>query len=96
MASRQAALTDPLPLTGDAAQSGPVSPVVVSARLRGARRIPGDRRTVFGAMRRHMGYLLAPEPGSGSDYADAVTGPLSLAGRFGARGNSPKGRMWQP
>ena len=89
-------LTDPLLLIGDAAAPGMTSPRVISAPLRDAPAIPGDRRTVFGAMRRHMGYLLAPEPGSGFDYADAVTGPLSLAERFGARGNSPKARMWQP
>lgn len=96
-------LLDPLVLAGDgAAQGAPpmslppmISPRVISARLTHAPRIPGDRRTVFGAMRRHMGYLLAPEQGAGFDYADTVTGALDLRARFGARGNSPKARMWQ-
>ncbi|MEM7189919.1 MAG: hypothetical protein AAF439_09940, partial [Pseudomonadota bacterium] len=71
-------------------------PRVISARLRRAPAIPGDRRTVFAAMRRHMGYLLTPEPGSGFDYADTVTGPESLEARFGPRPNSPRARMWEP
>ena len=85
-------LTDPLSLI-----EAPVgrSPLVISARLANAPRIPGDRRTVFAAMRRHMGYLLAPEPGSGFDYVETATGGLSLAVRFAERANSPKARMWR-
>ncbi len=87
-------LTDPLLLIGDRVRPGMTSPRVISARLANAPRIPGDRRTVFAAMRRHMGYLLTPEAGSGFDYADTVTGRQTLAERFGPRGNSPKARMW--
>ncbi|MEM7056448.1 MAG: hypothetical protein AAF557_02560 [Pseudomonadota bacterium] len=88
-------LTDPLKQIGQGARPGMTSPRVISAQLRDAPKIPGDRRTVFSAMRRHMGYLLAPEPGSGFDYADTVTAALSLKERFGPRGNSPKAKMWQ-
>ena len=87
-------LTDPLLQIGTEARPGMTSPRVISARLANAPRIPGDRRTVFSAMRRHMGYLLAPVDGSGFDYADIVTGPETLAERFKDRGNSPKARMW--
>lgn len=88
-------LTDPLLLIGDMAQRGMTSPRVVSAQLRRTPRIPGDRRTVFRAMRRHMGYLLAPPKGAGFDYADIVTGAPDLPTRYRERGNSPKARMWQ-
>jgi hypothetical protein len=88
-------LTDPLLLIGDRAKPGMTSPRVISARLAKAPRIPGDRRTVFSAMRRHMGYLLTPQDGSGFDYANTVTGRETLAERFGPRNNSPKARMWQ-
>ncbi len=77
------------------ASRGLTSPRVISAQLARAPRIPGDRRTVFAAMRRHMGYLLAPTDGSAFDYADIVSGDASLSERFAARGNSPKARMWQ-
>lgn len=90
------ALTDPLCLIGDRAQTGMASPRVISAPLARAPRIPGDRRTLFSAMRLHMGYLLAAPDGAGFDYADTVTGAETLAGRFGPRGNSPKARMRQP
>lgn len=87
-------LVDPLLLAG----GGPSTDGrrVISARLARAPRIPGDRRTVFAAMRRHMGYLLAPVDGSGFDYAETVTGPVTLRGRFAGRGNSPKAEMWAP
>lgn len=88
-------LTDPLLMIGGAARPGLASPRIISARLAHAPAIPGDRRTVLRAMRRHMGYLLVPEAGSGFDYAETVTGPISLEERFGARGNSPRARMWQ-
>ena len=84
-------LTDPLALIEAPAGQ---SPRVVSTRLANAPKIPGDKRTVFAAMRRHMGYLLRAEPGSGFDYAEVVTGPTNLRDRFGERGNSPKARMW--
>lgn len=87
-------LVDPLLMIEKEAHIGMTSPRVISARLRHAPKIPGDRRTVFSAMRRHMGYLLAPEDGSGFDYADTVTGDLTLKERFGPRGNSPKAKMW--
>lgn len=87
-------LTDPLLMIGDRAQPGMTSPRVISAQLQNVARIPGDRRTVFGAMRRHMGYLLEPPAGAGFDYADIVTGPETLADRFEYRGNSPRARMW--
>ncbi|MFK7941867.1 MAG: hypothetical protein AB8B85_02970 [Paracoccaceae bacterium] len=87
-------LTDPLLQIGADAKSGMQSPRIISAQLRNAPSIPGDRRTVFAAMRRHMGYLLAPAPGSGFDYVDTVTGTPDLGARFGDRGNSPKARMW--
>lgn len=87
-------LTDPLLLIGERAKPGMTSPRVISARLANAPRIPGDRRTVFSAMRRHMGYLLTPQEGSGFDYTDTVTGHQTLAERFGLRNNSPKARMW--
>ena len=86
-------LLDPLCLID--AQPGMKSPRVVSARLARAPRIPGDRRTTFAAMRRHMGYLLAPVDGSGFDFADTITGTQDLSARFGPRKNSPKARMWQ-
>ncbi|MEM7189264.1 MAG: hypothetical protein AAF439_06605, partial [Pseudomonadota bacterium] len=54
-------LIDPVLLAGGV--EGGDCPRVISARLRRAPAIPGDRRTVFAAMRRHMGYLLTPEPG---------------------------------
>ncbi len=82
-------------MIGEHVKTGMVSPRVISARLRHAPKIPGDRRTVFSAMRRHMGYLLAPQDGSGFDYADVVTGAQTLKERFGPRGNSPKAKMWQ-
>lgn len=85
-------LLDPLRLVN--AQQGMQSPRVLSARLARAPRIPGDRRTTFAAMRRHMGYLLAPTEGSGFDFADTITGKPDLATRFGPRKNSPKARMW--
>lgn len=88
-------LTDPLLMIGEHVKTGMVSPRVISARLRHAPKIPGDRRTVFSAMRRHMGYLLTPQDGSGFDYADVVTGAQTLKERFGPRGNSPKAKMWQ-
>lgn len=88
------ALTDPLLLIGAASASGLKSPRVISAQLRRAPRIPGDRRTLFPAMRRHMGYLLAPATEGGFDYADVTTGSLTLRDRFDTRGNSPKARMW--
>lgn len=87
------ALVDPLLLTGGAA--GCQSPLVIAAQLARVDKIPGDRRTVFPAMRRHMGYLLAAPPGAGFDYADVATGSLSLRSRFGDRANSPRARMWQ-
>ncbi len=86
-------LLDPLVLTNSA--DGRSSPRILSAQLAHAPRIPGDRRTVFSAMRRHMGYLLAPEQGSGFDYPDTITGVPTLRERFGTRNNSPKARMWQ-
>ena len=86
-------LLDPLLLID--AQAGMSSPRVISARLGQASRIPGDRGTVFAAMRRHMGYLLAPESGSGFDYADTISGPSGLRERFSGRGNSPRARMWR-
>ena len=86
-------LLDPLVLTG--ADPGAESPLVISARLARAPRIPGDRRTVFAAMRRHMGYLLAPVDGSGFDFADTTTGPETLHARFADRNPSPRARMWQ-
>lgn len=85
-------LLDPLRLVD--ARPGMRSPRILSARLARAPRIPGDRRTTFAAMRRHMGYLLAPVDGSGFDFADTITGAPDLATRFGPRGNSPKARMW--
>ena len=88
-------LTDPLLLIGDLARDHMISPKLISAQLKRAPAIPGDRRTVFPAMRRHMGYLLAPIEGSGFDYADTVTGPQDLRTRFGARNNSPKARLWR-
>ena len=84
-------LLDPLVLTGGDADL--TSPRVISAKLRFAPKIPGDRRTVFSAMRRHMGYLLTPQRGSGFDYADTISGDQSLVERFGPRRNSPKARM---
>lgn len=87
-------LTDPLLQIGAAARTGMTSPRVISAPLAHAPRIPGDRRTLFTAMRRHMGYLLAAPEGAGFDYADTVTGTQTLAQRFGPRHNSPKARMW--
>ena len=86
-------LLDPLLLIE--AHDGMASPRVISARLGQAPRIPGDRRTVFAAMRRHMGYLLAPESGSGFDYADTISGPSGLREQFSGRGNSPRARMWR-
>ncbi|MEO1492406.1 MAG: hypothetical protein AAFV19_09680 [Pseudomonadota bacterium] len=86
-------LTDPLLLAGpppDAARS----PRVISAPLRNAPPIPGDRRTVFAAMRRHMGYLMAPQQSGAFDYADWITGTEPLGARIARRGNSPKARMW--
>ena len=88
-------LTDPLVLIGPKAEDGMQSPKVISARLARAPRIPGDRRTVFSAMRRHMGYLLAPPGGAGFDYAELLTSPLDLPARLAERGNSPKARMWR-
>lgn len=88
-------LTDPLCLIGPIVAQGMTSPKVISAQLARAPQIPGDRRTVFAAMRRHMGYLLAPPEGSGFDYADIVTGHADLRTRFADRGNSPRARMWQ-
>ena len=89
-------LTDPLVQIGDLAVPGMRSPMVISAPLARAPRIPGDRRTVFSAMRRHMGYLLAPPPGHGGfDYAELLTSPMDLPARLSERGNSPKARMWQ-
>ncbi|MEM1162303.1 MAG: hypothetical protein AAGJ28_15315 [Pseudomonadota bacterium] len=84
-------LIDPLVFAGTI--DGAESPRVISTRLARAPRIPGDRRTVFAAMRRHMGYLLAPQPGSGFDYADVVSGEISLKDRFVDRPNSPRARM---
>jgi len=88
------ALTDPLVMIAKDVRTGMTSPRVISARLRRAPKIPEDRRTGFSAMRRHMGYLLAPQDGSGFDYADTVTGDQTLKERFGSRGNSPKAKMW--
>ncbi|MEM9059953.1 MAG: hypothetical protein AAGD13_05780 [Pseudomonadota bacterium] len=85
-------LTDPLDLIRPDAEAH--SPRILSAQLARAPRIPGDRRTAFAAMRRHMGYLLEPVSDGGFDYADAVAGGQSLADRFGERQNSPKARMW--
>jgi len=87
-------LTDPLLMID--APDGARSPRVISAPLARAPTIPGDRRTVFAAMRRHMAYLLAPPEGAGFDYADTVTGAATLAERFRARRNSPKARMRAP
>ena len=90
-------LTDPLAQIGDLARPGMRSPMVISAPLTRAPRIPGDRRTVFAAMRRHMGYLLAPPGGgTGFDYAELLTSPMDLRSRLSERGNSPKARMWRP
>ncbi len=88
-------LTDPLLLIGDRARPDMQSPLVISAPLARAPRIPGDRRTLFGAMRRHMGYLLAAPEGAGFDYADWVTGDRTLAQRTAGRSPSPRARMWQ-
>lgn len=88
-------LTDPLLQIDDRAQPGMRSPLVISAQLARSPRIPGDRRTLFPAMRLHMGYLLAAPEGAGFDYADIVCGGSDLSQRFAGRGNSPKARMWQ-
>ncbi|MEM7743845.1 MAG: hypothetical protein AAF409_09050 [Pseudomonadota bacterium] len=88
-------LTDPLLMIEDRAQPDMQSPLVISAPLSRAPRIPGDRRTLFGAMRRHMGYLLAAPEGAGFDYSDWVTGETTLAERTAGRSPSPRARMWQ-
>jgi pimeloyl-ACP methyl ester carboxylesterase len=86
-------LTDPLTLID--ATPGLQSPRVISAQLAKAPKIPGDRRTVFAAMRRHMGYLLPPAQEGSFDYVDTVTGPQTLRQQFKARNNSPKATMWR-
>ena len=87
-------LTDPLLLIQ--AEKGMRSPRVISAQLANAPKIPGDRRTVFAAMRRHMAYLLPPSEDAAFDYVSTITGPKSLEEQFADRRNSPKARMWQP
>ncbi len=86
-------LTDPLTLID--ATPDLQSPRVISAQLAKAPKIPGDRRTVFAAMRRHMGYLLTPAQEGSFDYVDTVTGPQTLRQQFEARNNSPKATMWR-
>lgn len=86
-------LTDPLVLT-EPPSPGAHAPRVISAPLRNAAPIPGDRRTVFAAMRRHMGYLMAPQKDGAFDYADWITGSAPLKARIAKRKNSPKARMW--
>ncbi len=88
-------LTDPLAQIGALARPGMTSPRVISAQLRDVPAIPGDRRTGFSAMRRHMGYLLAPQVEGGFDYADVITGDIPFSVRFKDIANSPKARMWQ-
>lgn len=85
-------LTDPLLLMQ--ADSSMRSPRMLSAQITKAQKIPGDRRTVFAAMRRHMGYLLAPTQDGAFDYVATITGGRSLEGRYAQRANSPKARMW--
>ncbi|MEM7213794.1 MAG: hypothetical protein AAF479_18265 [Pseudomonadota bacterium] len=85
-------LTDPLLfIQGDPEMR---SPRVISAQLAKAPRIPGDRRTVFAAMRRHMGYLLPPSAPDAFDFVGTVTGDQTLAAQFADRNDSPKARMW--
>ena len=86
-------LTDPLLMIEPTADMQ--SPRVISAQLARADKIPGDRRTVFAAMRRHMGYLLAPTQEGAFDYVDTVTGSKTLRQQFEARNNSPKAKMWR-
>ncbi|MEL6997547.1 MAG: hypothetical protein AAFP68_04730 [Pseudomonadota bacterium] len=86
-------LTDPLVLIDPETEAN--SPRILSAQLARAPRIPGDRRTAFAAMRRHMGYLLEPTAEGGFDYADTVTGEHTLAARFADRHDSPKARLWR-
>lgn len=85
-------LTDPLLLMQ--ADKPMKSPLVVSAQIRAAQKIPGDRRTVFAAMRRHMGYLLAPTKPGAFDYVATVTGEKTLKAQYVDRSNSPKANMW--
>lgn len=85
-------LTDPLLLIK--ATPGMRSPRILSAQIRTAQKIPGDRRTVFAAMRRHMGYLLAPTETGAFDYVATISGGKSLRTRYADRANSPKARMW--
>ena len=86
-------LTDPLTLIDTNPEM--TSPRVISAQLSQAPKIPGDRRTLFAAMRRHMGYLLAPSESDSFDYVNTVTGTQSLQIRYAARNNSPKAQMWR-
>ena len=86
-------LTDPLTLID--ATPDLQSPRIISAQLAKAPKIPGDRRTVFAAMRRHMGYLLPPAQEGSFDYVDTVTGPQILRQQYEARNNSPKATMWR-
>lgn len=87
-------LTDPLTMIDAHSETNLENPRVLSAKLDAAAVIPGDRRKLFGAIRLHMGYLLAPKQEGGFDYADVTTGPETLRDRFGPRGNSPRAHMY--
>lgn len=86
-------LVDPLLMTGGG--DGAQSPLILSAQLTKAPRIPGDRRTAFRAMRRHMGYLLAPQAEGRFDYTDVVTGARSLTDKFADAAPSPRAKLWR-
>lgn len=85
-------LTDPRLLLDATPDMQP--PRILSAQLSKAPSIPGDRRTVFPAMRLHMGYLLPPSAKNAFDYCNIVTGVPTLTARYRARRDSPKARMW--